>query len=190
MKSLTALLMLVHFSVGAQDSQTARFVSIELDPAPFLLGGYSVSAKAGVKNVAWMASIFSSWLPNNMMLASNKEMGWTNLKLETSYAIFAEFYRNANKRGFYAGPSLFLYNKSVEYSDTGERIRFSTLYPNVRVGYIWYPFDALGLYAGPWLNVGSELNLDKHNSLHGLTFEPNRFYFIAAAHVGYRFQWK
>jgi hypothetical protein len=93
-----------------------------------------------------MASIYQSDFPNGMMAEANKEKGWTDMKIETSYAAFVEFYLNQERKGFYFGPSVFLYNKSVELETTASRAEFSTIYPNIRVGYIWYPFKKLDLY--------------------------------------------
>jgi len=194
MKSLLPVLIaFVSFSAVAQDTQVTSYMSVEVDPAPFLLNGYSVSLKYSPKKMsktAFMASVFSSEFPNSMMSQANKEEGWTDLKLETSFAIFGEFYINANRRGFYYGPSLFLYNKSVTLEPVNQRTNFSTLYPNVRAGYIWYPFKTIDLYVNPWINAGSEINIDNNNSLNGQDFEPNRFNFILALHIGYSFNEK
>lgn len=189
---LIILAILFSISINAQDTIKTNYISLELDPAPFVLGGYSFSVKYSLKNmpkVAFMASVYSSDLPNSMMSTENKENGWTNSKLETSYAVFAEFYLKNNRQGFYYGPSIFLYNKSVEQNSTHESAKFSTLYPNVRAGYVWYPFNNINLYLNPWLNIGSEINLDNDNSLNGIEYESSKFYYIVALHVGYSFNW-
>ena len=110
------------------------------------------------------------------------------MKLETSYAAFAEFYLNEEKKGIYFGPSIFWYNKRVELEAINTPTTFSTIYPNIRAGYIWYPFKKLDLYLNPWLNIGSEINLDKDNQLNGVEFEPNKFNYIVALHIGYKIE--
>lgn len=190
---LIALITIVSVASFAQDTEKKSFLSLELDPAPFALRGYSFSLKYSPKKApktALMASVFSSEFPNSMLSSTNKDKGWTDLKLEPSYAVFAEFYTNSNRRGFYYGPSVFLYNKSVELTSANQRASFSTLYPNIRAGYVWYPFKAVDLYVNPWLNVGSEINIDNKNSLNGIDFEPSKFYFILAVHIGYSINWK
>ncbi len=184
--------ILFSISTKAQDTIKTNYISLELDPAPFILGGYSFSLKYSPKNMpktAFMASVYSSDLPNSMMSKENQENGWTNSKLETSYAVFAEFYLKNNRRGFYYGPSIFLYNKSVELSSTNEIAKFRTLYPNLRAGYVWYPFKNINLYLNPWFNIGSEINIDNNNSLNGIDYEPSKFYYIVALHIGYSFNW-
>ncbi len=169
-------------------NKTKHQFSVELDPAPYILGGYSVSLKYSSANnlkIAYMASIYQSDFPDGMMTKTNKDKGWTGMKIETSYATFVEFYLNEERKGFYFGPAVFWYNKSVAIETINRRTTFSSIYPNIRAGYIWYPFKKLGLYLNPWFNIGSEINLDKKNQLNGIEFEPNKFSYIVALHIGY-----
>jgi hypothetical protein len=179
-------------NVLGQNQEEAQ-LAIETDPAPYILNGYSISIKYSprrTQKIAFMASIYQSDFPDGMMAEANKEKGWTDMKIETSYAAFVEFYLNQERKGFYFGPSVFLYNKSVELETTASRAEFSTIYPNIRVGYIWYPFKKLDLYLNPWLNMGSEINLDDKNQLNGIEFEPNKLNYILALHIGYSFNLK
>ena len=185
---IIALLTLNSSGVFAQTDSTKSLVALELDPAPFILKGYSFSLKYSPKKtrkLAIMASIFSSDFPDGMMIKVNKDKGFTNLKLEPSYALFVEYYLNNQRKGFFFGPSIFLYNKSVSYIPTNERISFSTIYPNFRVGYTWYPFRKINLYIAPWLNIGSEINIDKENNVNNSEFTPNKFSYVVAIHLGY-----
>jgi len=184
---LTSALVIFSLSLMGQN-ETKHQLSIELDPAPYILGGYSVSLKYSSKNnpkIAYMVSIYQSDFPDGMINKPNKDNGWTDLKIETSYAMFVDFYLNKNRKGFYFGPSVFLYNKSVELGQIKERTEFSTIYPNARVGYVWYPFKKVDLYLNPWVNFGSEINLDHKNQLNEIEFEPNKFNYIVALHIGY-----
>lgn len=176
----------------AQDSLKTNYISLELDPAPFFLGGYSFSVKYSPKNLSkttFMASIFSSDFPNSMMTSANKDLGWTNLKMDISYAFFTDFFIRNDRQGFHFGPSIFLYNKHVVLSTINERTKFSTLYPNFRAGYIWYPNKKIDLYLNPWVNMGSEINLDNTNELNGVAFTSTKFNYIVAIHLGYSLNW-
>lgn len=184
---LTSTLVVLSLSLMGQHETKHQF-SIELDPAPYILSGFSVSVKYSTENtpkIAYMVSIYQSDFPDAMMNKSNKTNGWKDLKIETSYASFVEFYIRKDRNKFYFGPSVFLYNKSVELEQIAERTEFSTIYPNARVGYIWYPFKNLNLYVNPWFNIGSEINLDNKNQLNGIKFKPNNFNYIVALHIGY-----
>ena len=188
---LLVALVIFNLSLRGQN-ETKHQLSIELDPAPYLLGGYSVSLKYSAENtpkIAYMAAIYQSDFPDGMMTETNKDKGWTDMKIETSYAAFLEFYLNEERKGFYFGPSVFWYNKSVELESVNSRTEFSTIYPNIRAGYIWYPFKKLDLYLNPWCTIGSEINLDEQNQLNGVEFETNAFNYVVALHIGYKIEW-
>jgi len=192
MKKTGFFLFLLFLSLGTfGQHQEVTQLALEIDPAPYLLKGYSLSLKYSPKKtpkVAYMASVYQSDFPEGLMTDTNKNRGWKDMKLETSYAAFAEFYLNEEKKGIYFGPSIFWYNKSVELEAINTPTTFSTIYPNIRAGYIWYPFKKLDLYLNPWLNIGSEINLDKNNQLNGVEFEPNKFNYIVALHIGYKIE--
>jgi hypothetical protein len=165
--------------------------AIELDPAPLILKGYSVSLKYSPKKipkVAFMASIYRSDFPDGMMNKTNKERGWHDLSIEPSFAAFLELYLNEQRKGFHFGPSIFLYNKSVGQNALEKRLNFKTIYPNLRLGYVWYPFRKTNLYVNPWLNLGSEIKIGNQNVLNGVEFSPNEFNYIVAFHIGYSFK--
>jgi hypothetical protein len=185
--SLISLLWLINLSAQKAES---KYFAFELDPAPYLLQGYSVSLKFSPKStprIAYMASIYRSNFPDGMMNPNNRSRGWTDMNIETSYAAFMEFYLNDKRKGFYFGPALFWYNKSVTLAVLNKQTAFSSIYPNLRAGYIWHPFKSLNLYLNPWINLGSEINLDDKNQVQGIEFESNKFNYIIALHIGYCF---
>jgi hypothetical protein len=189
MKKLILLaLVVIQINVFAQDEETKHYLSLELDPAPFILKGYSYNLKfshANAPRFAIMGSVFSSHFPDGMMKKENKDAGWNKMNIETSYAIFIDYFFKSIRSGFYVGPSMLWYNKSVGMQSTEKRISFQTIYPSARIGYVWYPFNKIGLYINPWLNMGSEINLDDKNSIEGKTFETNTLNYILALHIGY-----
>jgi hypothetical protein len=186
---ITTLLLLVQLSVYAQTENSATF-SIEVDPAAYMLKGYSVSFKYGPKKMPralFMASVYRSNFPDGMMKNVNKINGWKDMKIKTSYAVFAEFYSNEKRSGFFYGPTLFLYHKNVSYGEENKSTDFKTIYPGLRAGFSWYPIKKCNFYLSPWLSAGSEINLDNRNTINGNSFEPNRFNYIIAIHLGYQF---
>jgi hypothetical protein len=184
---------MLFFQIGFLAHAQNHRVGVEIDPAPFILNGYSVSIKyspAKLPKTSFMGSVYGSDFPDGMMLKQNRDAGWKNMKLRTSYAFFTDFYLKEGQRGLHYGPSVFFYNKSASLGSAGEEISFSTVYPNVRVGYIWYPFKKANLYLNPWFNVGSEINVDQKNHIGNKEFKPNSFNYVVALHVGYAFQRK
>ncbi len=173
-----------------QNYSNLNHFSVELDPAPFILSGYSVSLKFSSKNLpnlAIMGSIYSADFPDGMMIDSNRDKGWKDVRIETSYAVLVEYFFNTKRDGIYIGPSLFLYNKSVTLESSQKRTTFSSSFPNIRAGYIWYPFNKMNLYLNPWINIGSEITLDNNNTVNGISFDVNKINCVIALHVGYSF---
>jgi hypothetical protein len=168
---------------------SSHYVALELDPAPFIFGGYSVSAKFSPKcaeHFTLMGSVYSSRLPDALMSVSNTDKGFKDVKIETSFALFADYFLDEDRTGLHFGPSVFLYSKSVGKKETYDRARFKSIYPNVRVGYLYQPFETVGLYINPWINFGTEIMLDENGRIGTTEFEPNAISYVAAIHVGYQ----
>jgi hypothetical protein len=115
----------------------------------------------------------------------NFEKGFRDLQIETSYAGFVDYFFNENRTGWHAGPSFFVCKKSVGMEGNSQRATFHTLYPNIRIGYLYQPFQKLGLYLNPWINLGSERNLDTNNILQRASCRANFIQYILALHIGY-----
>ncbi len=187
------LLVLVSLQLNAQNDNTQiiskNYLSLELDPAPFLLGGYSFSLKYSPKNAnhfSFMGSVYSSEFPDKMMGKSNYEKGFRDLKIETSFAFFADYFLKNDRTGFHFGPSVFLYSKSVGLENTVERTSFNSIYPNIRIGYVYKPFMKSGFYINPWFNLGKEYVLDDKNYIEGLEYSTENISYVLAIHLGYR----
>lgn len=187
-KALFILGLLSCIMLRAQDDIKNNYLSLEVDPAPFLLNGYSftlVYSNEKIPHLAFTGSVYSSKFPDAMMNEVNADQGFRDMRYETSYAFMPEWFLNTNKRGFYFGPAVLLYNKSVSIEDIDDRIYFSTIFPNLRAGYLWYPFKSINLYLNPWFNLGSEINIGNDNIVYDKKFEPNKFHYIMAIHIGY-----
>jgi hypothetical protein len=194
MKILNSILLLC-ISLGAiaqnnsVNGHSNNYLSLELDPAPFILGGYSVSLKlspAKLPHLTFMGSAYSSKFPDNMMNKPNYEKGFRSLKINTSYAFFVDYYTGQNRSGLHFGPSVFLYSKSVSARFSPAIASFSSIYPNIRVGYLYRPFIQSGFYLNPWFNYGKELFIGDGNTLEGVKFLSNTTSYILAIHLGYQ----
>jgi hypothetical protein len=194
MKTLTLLLLLfvtcsVHSKAQTDTLSQSHYLSLEVDPAPFVLNGYSFSVKYSSKrlpHLAFTGAVYAAHFPDKMMSKTNYQKGWREVHFETSYAGFVDYFLNRRRTGLHAGPSLFLYKKSAGLEGISQRATFYTIYPNIRIGYVYQPFRKIGLYLNPWINVGSERNLDKANHLEDITFTPSSFQYIMALHIGYQ----
>jgi hypothetical protein len=113
------------FSSQAQTNpvtqQKEGYLSMEIDPAPFILKGYSLSLKYSPRHLshfAFTASVYSARFPDRMMLGNNYEKGFRDLRIETSFAGFADYFIHEHRKGLHIGPSVFLYRKSVGHHDS------------------------------------------------------------------------
>ena len=192
LKKVVFILTLVIFAhcLQAQTNSGKTVLAIEIDPAPYLTGGRSVFVryKKDVSKISVSAAVFGgSELPGFLMTKENKNNGFTAEKIRLGYAVFGDYFMKGEHKGLYFGPSLFLYNKSISKTNSPETARYSVLYPNVRLGYIWYPFSRINLYVTPWLSLGSEINLDSKNEINGVKYKPRILDYIVAIHFGYSF---
>lgn len=194
MKTTTIALLLFSLNASAQmDTTITRtpqsYVAVEFDPAPFILGGYSVSVKyspAKWEHLAVTGSVYSSSFPDRMMSKANYKAGFRDLTIETSFALFGDYFLRSDHNGFHFGPSVFIYSKSVGSTFTKERTSFRSVYPNMRVGYVYTPFKKLGFYINPWINAGKEAKITGSDQIDGRTYTLAKCSYIAAVHVGYR----
>lgn len=194
MKTLNIMLLIfISLKSTAQSdsvaNQSTNYLALELDPAPFILGGCSFSVKYSpekLNHIAFTGSVYRSKFPDKMMSKSNYENGFRNLRINTSYALFADYFIKQDRSGFHVGPSVFLYSKSVGTNLSSEVANFKSIYPNVRIGYVYKPFKKNGFYINPWFNFGKEFALDNNNVIGGNEFSSGAFSYILAIHLGYQ----
>ena len=76
-------------------STSKNYLSIELDPAPFILGGYSFSMKyspSTLNHFTITGSVYRSDFPDKMMQKSNFEKGFGDVKIKNSYVLLADYF--------------------------------------------------------------------------------------------------
>lgn len=194
MKKITTLLLLVFKITMFGQASTTKSVAtkgmlaLELDPAPFILKGYSVSIKFSAKQTSHftgMCSVYGSNFPDGMMDKRNYNLGFRNMRIKTSGAFFLDYFLNNRRTGLHAGPSVFYYSRNVQKIDKERDINFNTVYPNLRIGYVWKFSRRCGFYVNPWLNVGREFYSGKHNNGFESGFLLNNMSYIVALHLGY-----
>jgi hypothetical protein len=182
-----SILLTLATTLTGQNSVSKNYLALELDPAPFILGGYSFSFKysaAALPHFALTGSIYGSPMPDNMISRANRLSGFHHLTINCSYALFADYFIRDDRSGFYFGPSVFFYSKSVSIGES--RQHFKSTYPNLRAGYVYRPFKKCGFYLNPWLNVGRELqSTDSHNPGEA-AFSLPAISYILALHIGYQ----
>lgn len=182
------LLALLTLGISAH-AQQKNYLSVEIDPAPFVLKGYSVSVKFSPKKLSHysiMGSVYSGDLPDKLMSKENLDKGWKGAHINTSYALFTDYFIKEDRRGLHFGPSVFYYRKSIELKGSTETKNYSSIYPNIRIGYTFNFCKNSRLYIDPWLNFGKELNVDGNPKINSTEYKNNAFNYVMAVHVGYR----
>lgn len=165
-----------------------NILSLEVDPAPFILGGYSISLRYIPKKTGRMSFMFSSYgssFPDAMMDKTNYNKGFRNLKIKPSTAFFLDYFLNNKQKGWHLGPSIFAYSKTVELKNYPGNISFYSLYPNLRLGYL-FKISNSGFYINPWLNVGKEIFISGEKATNEMEYSLNAYSYIVALHLGYR----
>jgi hypothetical protein len=188
--SLFLVLAIIQTCEAQTTKKKQHTIALEIDPAPFIMEGHSFSVRYSNENLphwSFTGSTFSGKYPNGLLSKANKNNGWENLEFKCSNAVFADYHINADRKGLFFGPSLFSYKNEIENKNAGNKIRFRTVYPNVRVGYNWFPIKKLDLYLSPWVNVGKEFSIDSRNKYNNLTYQTNNIKYIAALHIGYKY---
>lgn len=192
-KMLFAILTVATINVSAQDDsltpERQSYLSIEVDPTPFIFGGYSFSLKYSPvcnNHVSIMGSVYSSSLPDKLLSKENYDKDFRDVKLNTSYALFADYFLKSNHTGFHFGPSAFFYSKTVGLNESTSILDFKSVYPNIRVGYVYKPFAKSGFYLNPWFNVGKEFIVDGSSIIEGKHYSTGGISYIVAIHLGYK----
>jgi len=183
---------ITHAQTGTVSADTGRqhSISLEIDPAPFVLGGYSYSFRYSNKHLPhWsiMASVFAADFPDGMLSKTNRNNGWKDVRFSCSKALFVDYHFKANGKGLFVGPSVFTYNSQAGNTSTGKTSSFKTVYPNLRVGYTWFPFKKTNLYVVPWLNMGKEFMVNHTDAAAGPRYQADNFKYILALHIGYKY---
>jgi len=147
-----ALALAVLFAVPAL-AETPTFM-VETDPSTFALGGFAAHLRLQPKDfpVALGVGVYALDLPAFLVDLNPANRGWKS-RIELGAAAFGDYYFSGQPRGLFAGVEL----AAMEYRYTdaqGGAARATNLLVMPRVGYLWRPFEKLGLYLLPWAGLG------------------------------------
>ena len=152
-------------------------LSLEVDPAPFFMGGWSVAAGAASGRLRWSVNSFAYDVPSFAA-----EPGWRE-RVELGFGARVQLYLRDGARGFYGGMQAGV--RSVRFEREGSegmaRVTQIDLLPHV--GYRW--FTGLGgLYLMPAAGL-DVLLWSSPASAGGAPVPTSRFAPVLALHVGY-----
>lgn len=122
--------------------------SVEVDPLPFVSGGYSVAVGWQTAHLRVSANAFAANLPSFAV-----QDGWTG-RVRAAGALRLQLYPDRRSRGFFGAVQLGPVASRFT-SSSGAIADAYQLVLTPSVGYRWFPWDGrLGLYLMPAVGVG------------------------------------
>jgi len=145
--------------VAFADDADRTYVHAEVDPLPFVNGGYG--GQLGVRHpalhgVRLALASFSLHVPDPIAQIGGND-GFDQ-RVRPSGALYALYYlKPPGQNGFSVGGSIRYLRVRYEHDDVpGEQADTREISPEVIVGYQWHPFHN-GLYVQPWFALGVTL---------------------------------
>lgn len=165
----------------------AATVQLEVDPAPFALSGYAVHARMALPDSPWTigAGSYSMELPDMMvaMAPDNRDEGWS-ARIKPSVGVFVDRYKEVAADGRHLGVQVAVHRWEV--GRDGETDDLTSILVMPRIGYVWTPFDDLGLYLDPWFGAGGTVPISDAAVASGETYQHFPVMVFGAVHVGWR----
>lgn len=131
----------------------------ELDPLPFVLGGYGGQIgyrAAALPRLRFAVASFALDLPDAIAQLDADNDGF-HVRVRPSAAVYVLYFVSGERGGWVAGGAVRALR--LEYTRDGEpdaRARVTELSPEAIVGYKWHPWRA-GFYLQPWLGLSRAL---------------------------------
>lgn len=180
------LIALTSFSALAQ----TKF-SLEIDPATFAFGGYSLHLRLQPGNSEHLllgAGTYAMNLPDPMVNLNpeNKYEGW-DVRISKGYGFFGEYHLAEVNKGLFIGTQLGIQKFRVEKDDALGDAEFTN---SLLMGYLGYsikPFNN-ALYIKPWAGIGYTAKLSGTTSLSSDQYDISPITMFATLHVGYTFK--
>ncbi len=187
----TTLLMArpVHARADAGPSAERTDLLLELDPATFVLGGFSGHVRVRPAMLpAWSlgAGAYAMDLPSFVVGLDpvNRGRDW-NARIRLGAAFFADRFLGDAPRGSFVGLELGLQRMRLENPRLGPgSAEYSALLVMPRAGYLWQPFGS-GFYVMPWVGVGLARKVAGTTALGGETYHVPGVPMFATLHLGW-----
>lgn len=194
---------LVVGNIFAQESTNeSTNVTIEVDPIPIALGGFSahfgLAHKKSKHMVYGISLAYGIKMPDAIINLNNKnkDQGW-NVRINQGMGLWMNYHFKEPLNGWFAGLQVFTQELELQNDDfPGESDRTNTLNTTLQFGYIWYPFKNTGLFLRPWAGLGYQTvidgsfepeKVDADLDIGDKTYDLNPWMPFATVHIGYSF---
>lgn len=179
-----ALVLLLTFagSTSARADSDVR-LSLEIDPQPFLLGGYGIQPGVRYRHLRAALGNFRLDVPDAIAQLGGND-GF-HQQIRHSNALYILYFLG-DRSGFAFGGSLRLLRTSfTRDGETGEA-KVWEFGPEAIAGYKWYP-SSYGFYLMPWTAIGVTLYRNRDATVGGRTYDPLPVNLFATMNIGWDF---
>lgn len=194
MKSFTfsafLVLTLMNLASTSWGQETGPRLSVEIDPATFVFGGYSAHLRVQPKPAGnWLfgAGIYAMDLPDVLvdLKPENRDEGW-EVRIDLAAGLFAEHYFTEVNERWFIGAQAGWQRFAVDRPASSTALRFENALLLGYGGYCWQPFD-FPLYVKGWAGLGYTTKLSGESTREGQTYEVAPVTGFATFHLGYTF---
>jgi opacity protein-like surface antigen len=160
-------------------SPSRLHVDAEIDPAGYLLDGYSLHLGVGWRHLRVDLGAYAMRLPQAVHGHDDLDVSFDG------YGVKLQYFFRPEQTGGFVGVDAGVIRPTVRKSGTQLSERHTEL--GVGVNFGWRFTFAERFYATPWLGIG--YGLDPHTvTVGGSTYEGSHLSVFPAVHFGYRFQ--
>lgn len=162
-----------------RDVPAVLHADVEVDPAGYLLDGYSLHVGLGWKRLRVDLGAYAMALPRAVHGHDDLDVSFDGYGVKVQYFLFSE------QRGGFVGVDAGVVRPTIAKPGTQLAVRNTELGVGVNLG--WRFNLPASFYLTPWLGVGYGFN--PHTvSLAGSSYEGSHLSIFPAVHLGYRFR--
>ncbi|MFN0253116.1 MAG: hypothetical protein ACKV2T_39955 [Kofleriaceae bacterium] len=170
-------------STARADGRDLR-LHLELDPQPFVLGGYGVQPGIRYDHLRVGLGNFSLDVPDAITeLGGNAGF---HQHVRHSNALYVLYFLG-ERSGFAFGGSLRLLRLTFTRDGTTGSADTWEVGPEAIAGYKWHP-TSYGFYVMPWVAVGVTLHRSGEATIEGRTYDPLPVNLFATVNLGWEFR--
>lgn len=188
---LAALMLGSLTTAQAQDSQSQRTFSLEINPLAYAFSGWSVGGTFHpTKSPHWVfnAAAYGFQMPEAFVeqIPGNENKGFA-LRIRSAVTVGADYYPwSSNRAGWAFGLSTVLAGLEVTHPSEAGNARYSSFYVVPRLSYAWFVLDRL--YLMPWVGMEFHTQVGGSTTVGVQTFAPMTQQFSPNLSIGYTFK--
>ena len=175
-----ALLLVLLSSVAHAEDRDLR-IHLEIDPQPFILGGYGIQPGVRYNHLRAGLGNFSLDVPDAIAQLGGNDGFHQHVR--PSNALYILYFLN-DRSGLAFGGSLRLLRLSTTRDGETETAKTWEFGPEAIAGYKWMP-TKYGFYVMPWVAVGVTLYRNHDATVAGRTYDPLPVNLFATVNIGY-----